>query len=208
MRRSAGPWRAGRRFRACRNWRAPRRAGRGRRSARPGAGRPSTAARRSPAPSHRASVATSPAMRGSSTACFAAVFQGFDAPGAHRARRRCCRRTGAAGRRACRRRPARRGRRCCPSRAASRSEASKTHLLSRTSSARYSQRSCVAASSRRPSPPGPATRTRLRASVSHSSARPSMSGAPDSTTGVMSRGSLPARSPAANRRGTAVPGGP
>jgi len=69
-------------------------------------------------------------------------------------------------------------------------EASKTILSSRTSSARNSQRSCVAASRCRESPPGPATRMRFRESESHSSARPSMSGAPDNTTGVMSRAFL------------------
>ena len=126
-------------------------------------------------------------MRGSSTASSRPYSRVSMRRGAQRARRRCWRRTAAAVRRACRRRPARCDRRCVSGIERRNIEASKTTLSSRTSSARYSQRSCVAASSRRPSLPGPATRIRLRESVSHSSARPSMSGAPESTTGVMSR---------------------
>ena len=45
-----------------------------------------TAACRSPAPSRRRVRCHTPSMRGSSTACFAAVLQRFDAPGAHGAR--------------------------------------------------------------------------------------------------------------------------
>ncbi len=132
-------------------------------------------------------------MRGSSDRFFAAVFAGFDAARRAACPARCCRRTAAAGRRACRRRPARCGRRCCRNRAA------RSHRMRRRPACRRAPAARGTASARvwRPAGAarrrrGPRTRIRLRESVSHSSARPSMSGAPESTTGVMSRALLAA----------------